>query len=61
MFYVEPFATQDIDIFVMLPPIANSRLVSLTPYAEYFAQRGYQIKGEGFNIYSGLHLRVTLQ
>ena len=50
MFYVEAFATQDIDIFVLMPEAANSLLVSLDPYAAYLAQKGYAMKGEGFEI-----------
>ncbi len=50
MFYIEAFATQDIDIFVMMPPAANSVLVSLDSYATYLAKRGYEQKGEGFFI-----------
>ncbi len=50
MFYVEAFATEDIDIFVTMQPAANSLFVSLDPYAAYLAQRGYKRKGEGFLI-----------
>lgn len=50
MFYVEPFATQDIDVFVMMPLAAGSLLISLDSYAEYLAHLGYQSKGEGFEI-----------
>lgn len=50
MFYVEAFATEDIDIFVMMPTAANSLLVSLDPYAAYLAERGYGHQGEGFLI-----------
>src|ERR1043165_2559650 len=50
MFYVEPFATQDIDVFVMMPAAADSQLISLNPYADYLARRGYQPKGVGFDI-----------
>jgi hypothetical protein len=38
-FYLEPAATLDVDIFVLLPHIA-SRLVSLTPIYEYLKARG---------------------
>lgn len=48
MFYVEAFATEDIDVFVMMPTAANSLLVSLDPYATYLTERGYERKGEGF-------------
>jgi hypothetical protein len=50
MFYVEAFATEDIDVFVVMPPTANSLLVSLDAYATYLAKRGYEPQGEGFLI-----------
>src|SRR5215469_7784094 len=44
--YLDPVATLDVDVFVMLPNVDNSKLVSLTPIYEYLTKSGCQIKGE---------------
>jgi hypothetical protein len=49
MFYAEPVLTQDIDIFVLLPP-TDEPIIVLTPLHDFFRQRGYQFRG--------LHLEV---
>ena len=49
MFYAEPVLTQDIDIFVLLPP-TEEPIIILTPLYDFFQQRGYQFRG--------LHLEV---
>ena len=45
-FYLEPFATLDINIFVALKPTPNSILLSISPVYEYLSQRGYHTEGE---------------
>ncbi|MDK9704620.1 MAG: nucleotidyltransferase [Sulfuritalea sp.] len=45
MFYVEPVATYDLDIFVVLPA-STSGLLTLTPLYDALRQRGYEPKGE---------------
>lgn len=45
-FYLEPSATFDIDIFVILPNEAGSSLVSLAPIYEYWRERAGKEKGE---------------
>jgi len=45
-FYLEPLATEDLDVFVVLPPFAGSSLVTLTPIYESLRQSGCPIEGE---------------
>jgi hypothetical protein len=45
-FYLEPAATLDIDIFVILPAAPESLLMSLAPLYEYLKARGGQPQGE---------------
>jgi hypothetical protein len=46
VFYIEPFATQDIDVFVMMEP-QSSGLVTRIPGWDYLNARGYtEIRGE---------------
>jgi hypothetical protein len=45
-FYLEPSATMDVDIFVLLPPAAGILLVSLTPIYQYLRSRGCRVEGE---------------
>jgi hypothetical protein len=44
--YLEPSATVDVDIFLMLPHSSGSSLVSLSPIYEYLAAHGYKAEGE---------------
>ncbi len=44
-FYVEPFLTFDLDVFVVLP-IGMSGLLTLAPLYEALAERGYYEEGE---------------
>ena len=45
MFYVEPFSTEDVDVFVLTP---EDRLVIELPGWEYLRERGYnEIRKEG--------------
>jgi hypothetical protein len=45
-FYLEPSATADVDVFVMLPTAPGSSLVSLAPIYEYLTTRGCLVEGE---------------
>src|SRR5579864_2421474 len=45
-FYLEPAATLDIDIFVVLPRLPGTPLVSLTALYEYLAARGCSTEQE---------------
>jgi len=44
--YLEPAATLDVDIFVMLPTAPGSSLVSLAPLYDYLKVRGGTVKDE---------------
>jgi hypothetical protein len=46
IFYLEPLATLDIDIFVSLKKPQGSPLVTLTPIYDYFTSRGYKTERE---------------
>jgi hypothetical protein len=48
-FYVEPFLTFDLDVFVLLPRTAGG-LLTLTPLYEALRARGYAEEGEYVNI-----------
>ena len=41
LFYIEPFATFDLDIFIILPE-SSSLLISLSPIYSWFSDRGYK-------------------
>jgi hypothetical protein len=45
-FYLEPAATLDVDIFVVLPVQAGSSILSLGSIYEYLTARGCKIQGE---------------
>jgi hypothetical protein len=45
-FYLEPLATADVGIFVMLPTAAGSSLLSLAPIYDYLKARGCRVEGE---------------
>jgi hypothetical protein len=45
-FYLEPAATLDVDIFVMLPTAPGSPLLSLGPLYDYLKARGCTVKDE---------------
>lgn len=44
--YVEPAATLDVDIFVMLPAVPGSSLLSLAPIYEYLKAHGGVVRDE---------------
>ncbi|MGA3325189.1 MAG: hypothetical protein ABSF45_12010 [Terriglobia bacterium] len=46
IFYLEPLATLDIDIFVSLKNPQGSPLVALTPIYDYLTSRGYKTEKE---------------
>ncbi len=45
-FYLEPVATLDVDVFVVLSQASNSPLITLEPLYHYLLPRGYMIEGE---------------
>lgn len=45
-FYLEPVATLDVDVFVLLDAPASSSLLSLGPIYEYLLGRGHRAEGE---------------
>ena len=45
-FYLEPSATVDVDIFVVLPTTPGGSLLSLTPIYDYLKVRGGRPEGE---------------
>jgi hypothetical protein len=50
VFYIEPFATQDVDVFVMMETEASGLLTSI-PGWDYLNERGYkEIRGEAIVI-----------
>lgn len=48
--YLEPAATLDVDIFVVLPTVPGSVLLSLTPLYEYLSERGGVVEDEHIKI-----------
>ena len=44
--YLEPAATLDVDIFVVLPTTPGSSLVSLAPIYDYLTARGGKVRAE---------------
>ncbi len=45
-YYLEPFTTMDLDIFVQLSPAPGSALLSLSPIYEYLTSHGGRIQSE---------------
>jgi len=45
-FYLEPSATLDIDVFVSLPSVSGSSLITVGPIYEYLHARGYKSEKE---------------
>jgi hypothetical protein len=45
-FYLEPAATEHVDVFVTLPQGSRSALVSLEPIYRHFRERGASVEGE---------------
>jgi len=47
LFYIEPFLTYDLDIFITLPPKEKEKkLIALSPIFEYLNKKGYSWKKE---------------
>jgi hypothetical protein len=47
LFYIEPFLTYDLDVFIILPKENNEEdLISLSPISDYFEKRKYSWSGE---------------
>ena len=46
IFWLEPFATKDLDVFVTLPATAEGSLLTLGPIYSYLLGRGYQASGQ---------------
>jgi hypothetical protein len=46
MLYLEPSATLDVDVFVMIPGISGSSLVDLSPIYKYLTAVECKVKGE---------------
>jgi hypothetical protein len=44
-FYLEPAATLDVDIFVVLPKAPSSSFLTLTPLYDYLTARGCRVDG----------------
>jgi len=51
-FYLEPAATEDVDVFVELNPPPGQLLVSLDPIYRYLEARGYRFDPKGYPIIS---------
>lgn len=49
IFYTEPIATEDVDIFVHLNPDGNP-LIEFQPIFDYLKDKGYGMKGEHFYV-----------
>ncbi len=45
-FYLEPVATLDLDVFVLLQSAAENSLLTRSPIYEYLIARGHQAEGE---------------
>src|SRR5436190_16550352 len=46
LFYAEPSRTYDVDVFVLLPPSADSPLVLMTALYAWAAFRGFRVESE---------------
>lgn len=46
IFWLEPFATKDLDVFVSLPTAAGSSLLTLGPIYSHLLGLGYQVSGQ---------------
>ncbi len=50
MFYIAPFATEDLDVFFVINGTQEGALAFLAPIYEYLAKHGYQAEGVMINI-----------
>ena len=46
IFWLEPFQTKDLDVFVVLPTSAGGTLLTLSPIYDYLLPRGYRPEGQ---------------
>ena len=46
IFWIEPFTTKDVDVFVALPASPGGTLLTLGPIYEYLLARGYRPQGQ---------------
>src|SRR5436305_1956884 len=46
LFYLEPFDTLDVDIFVVLPTVVGGQVLSLSAIYEYLLSNGYSTRAE---------------
>lgn len=49
IYYLEPFDTADLDIFVQISIVDNDLMI-LSPIYDYMAKRGFRVKGEFIEI-----------
>lgn len=54
MFYMEPFATKDLDVFTFLP-VTEQGIVSLSAIYDFFRQLGCQTEGQ-YLVIEGVHV-----
>lgn len=57
LFYMEPFETEDLDVFVLLPPADINPLTPLTPIYEELRRLGYKEDGP-YIIIEGLPVQL---
>jgi hypothetical protein len=46
IFWLEPFQTKDLDVFVVLPTASGGTLLTLSPIYDYLLARGFQPQGQ---------------
>jgi predicted nucleotidyltransferase len=46
IFYTEPVFTYDLDVFVIVEPEVEGKIISLAPIYDYLTSKGYSWKGE---------------
>ena len=46
IFWLEPFQTKDLDVFVALPTTPGGSLLTLGPIYEYLLSRGHRLEGQ---------------
>jgi hypothetical protein len=51
-FYLEPTATEDVDVYILLNPLPGHSLISLDPIYRYLEARGYRFNSQGYPIIS---------
>lgn len=51
-FYLEPGATEDVDVFIHLDPLPGQSLISLDPLYSYLEAKGYRFNAQGCPVIS---------